>query len=64
MSHIEWWDEPETNSMFYRHIGCDTPHHRWVTPLDDVPLPGEQGEETAECAHCCYVVPLRKRFES
>lgn len=59
--YIEWWAEPVANALNYRHVGCDTPHTRWIVPLDDVPLPDERGETTHECAHCCYVVSLRKR---
>lgn len=55
--HIEWWDEPDTNSRWYRHVGCDT-SGRWVVPLDDCPPPSS---DTAECGHCCYVRPLQAR---
>lgn len=54
--YIEWRDEPEVNARRYRHVGCDTPHSHWTVPLDDCPPPSEA---TDECAHCCYVVPLR-----
>lgn len=53
--YIEWWDEPEKNTRWYRHVGCDGRASRYMVPLDDCPPPGE----TAECANCCHVRPLR-----
>lgn len=58
--HIEWWVDRTRNGLYYRHVGCDTLHTRWIVPLDDMPLPDERGETSQECAHCCYVVPLKK----
>ena len=53
---IEWWADPHANAVYYRHVGCDTPHSHWLVPMDDCPLPYD--ETTTECAQCCLVRPL------
>lgn len=58
---IEWWAIPEDNAVWYQHIGCDDPPARWLVPMDDCPLPDSAD---AECAHCCYVRPLRERVKA
>lgn len=57
-AHIEWWDDLGQNARHYRHIECDDGAGHWVVPLDDCP---PLTDDTAECAHCCYVRPLSAR---
>lgn len=55
--HIYWYDEPETNSRWYIHVGCDGGQSKYMVPLDDCLEPNLPDEE---CGHCCYVRPLFK----
>ena len=57
-ARIEWWDEPERNARYYRHIGCDEGDRHWIVPLDDCPAPTR---EDRECARCALIVPLVAR---
>jgi len=55
---IEWWDEPDRNARYYRHVGCDEGNQHWVVPLDDCPAPTR---EDHECVRCALIVPLIAR---
>jgi hypothetical protein len=55
---IEWWDEPERNARYYRHIGCDEGDQHWIVPLDDCPAPTR---EDHECVRCALIVRLVAR---
>jgi superfamily II DNA or RNA helicase len=55
--YIEWWQVPEQNETWYRHVGCDGSYFKYMAPMDDCPPPSGDGE----CPNCIQIRPLRPR---